>query len=128
MRIAIVGAGNVGKALGIGWRGAGHQVSYALRDPVGKSAVELRKAGLTAMAMAEAAAKAEAIVIAVPWPEVSDALRGGGCRPAEGSAPARAHGDILDQAGGRAEIRDQFRLRVDEAAVAKSGLASARSI
>jgi predicted dinucleotide-binding enzyme len=38
MHIVIVRAGNVGKALGIGWRDAVHQVSYALRGLVGKSA------------------------------------------------------------------------------------------
>jgi 8-hydroxy-5-deazaflavin:NADPH oxidoreductase len=75
MHIAIVGAGNVGKALGIGWRAAGHQVSYALRQLTGKSADEARKAGLAVTAMGEAAAGAEVVVIAVPWPAVPDALR-----------------------------------------------------
>ena len=32
MKIAIVGAGNVGQALGAGWRKTGHDVAYAVRD------------------------------------------------------------------------------------------------
>ena len=31
MRITIIGAGNVGQALGAGWRESGDDVSYALR-------------------------------------------------------------------------------------------------
>jgi 8-hydroxy-5-deazaflavin:NADPH oxidoreductase len=75
MQIAIVGAGNVGRALGAGWRAAGHQVSYALRHLTGKSADEARKAGLRVTAMGDAAAPAELVVIAVPWQSVPDALR-----------------------------------------------------
>jgi len=74
MRMTIVGAGNVGKALGTGWRKTGHEISYALRDPVGKRAGELKQLGFATAAMAEGAAKAEVIVMAVPWPAVSNAV------------------------------------------------------
>ncbi|MBX9698050.1 MAG: NAD(P)-binding domain-containing protein, partial [Acetobacteraceae bacterium] len=33
MRIAIIGAGNVGAALGRNWGGKQHQVAFGLRDP-----------------------------------------------------------------------------------------------
>ena len=33
MRIAIIGAGNVGQALGQGWAKRGHEVRYGVRDP-----------------------------------------------------------------------------------------------
>ncbi|MBV9518437.1 MAG: NADPH-dependent F420 reductase [Hyphomicrobiales bacterium] len=74
MQIAIVGAGNVGGALGKGWRKAGHQVSYALRDFTGKNVDELRRGGFDVVAMKEAG-KAEVIVLAVPWPSLSDVVK-----------------------------------------------------
>ena len=33
MRIAIVGAGNVGRAVGRAWTETGHRVRYGVRDP-----------------------------------------------------------------------------------------------
>lgn len=33
MRIAVIGKGRVGGALGFGWAGAGHQVTFGVRDP-----------------------------------------------------------------------------------------------
>jgi len=33
MQIAIIGAGNVGGALGKGWTRAGHTITYGVRDP-----------------------------------------------------------------------------------------------
>ncbi|MBV9050978.1 MAG: NADPH-dependent F420 reductase [Hyphomicrobiales bacterium] len=75
MRIAIVGAGNVGGALGKGWRKAGHQVGYALRDTTGKKVDELRRGGFDVLAMKDAE-RAEVIVLAVPWPNLPDAVKG----------------------------------------------------
>jgi predicted dinucleotide-binding enzyme len=76
MHIAIVGAGNVGSALGKGWRKAGHQVSYALRDPKGgKDAERLRRDGFEIVAMNDAAAKADVIELAVPWAAMPDAVK-----------------------------------------------------
>jgi predicted dinucleotide-binding enzyme len=75
MHIAIVGAGNVGGALGNGWRKAGHQVSYALRDTTGKSADKLKGEGFAVLSMGEAAAKSEVIVLAVPWEAAADAVK-----------------------------------------------------
>jgi len=75
MEIAIVGAGNVGGALGKGWRKAGHQVGYALRDTAGTKVDELRRGGFDVFAMTDAG-KADVIVLAVPWPNLSDAVKG----------------------------------------------------
>jgi predicted dinucleotide-binding enzyme len=74
MQIAIVGAGNVGGALGKGWRKAGHHVSYALRKTTGKDVDELRRAGFDVVAMKDAG-KAEVIVLAVPWAGIPDAVK-----------------------------------------------------
>lgn len=81
MRLAIIGAGNVGQALAGGWRKAGHDIVFGVRNPAG------RKAELAALGDAadgkDAAARAELIVIAVPWTaidgvtsEIADAAAG----------------------------------------------------
>lgn len=74
MHIAIVGAGNVGGALGKSWLKARHQVSYALRNTTGKDADELRRAGFDVVEMKDAG-NAEVIVLAIPWPAIPDAVK-----------------------------------------------------
>lgn len=65
MKIAIIGKGNVGGALGAGWRRAGHQVIYGVRQP-GDHPDELL--------VDEAAASADAVVLATPWSAVASVL------------------------------------------------------
>jgi predicted dinucleotide-binding enzyme len=72
MDILIVGAGSVGRALGGGWRQAGHAIALAVREPDGATANELRDQGFTVVSLAPAAA--EAIVLAVPWAAVPSAI------------------------------------------------------
>jgi 8-hydroxy-5-deazaflavin:NADPH oxidoreductase len=67
MKIAIIGAGNVGRALGTGWRKAGHEVTLGVRDPAGSRATELEQQGFAIAPPKDAAARAEVIVLAVPW-------------------------------------------------------------
>jgi 8-hydroxy-5-deazaflavin:NADPH oxidoreductase len=74
MRIAIVGAGNVGQALGRGWRQAGHEVSYALRQATSNKVAALSADGSRVVAMDKAAASADVLVLAVPWPAVAEAV------------------------------------------------------
>ena len=71
MRIAILGAGNVGQALGQGWSRRGHEVRYGVRNPA-----DAKYRGLTAMSSAAAASDADAIVLATPWPATEAAVRG----------------------------------------------------
>ncbi len=66
MNITIVGSGNVGRALGGGWRQAGHSVTFAARDPAGVKAAELKKEGFAVAPQADAG-KADVVVLAVPW-------------------------------------------------------------
>ena len=66
MKITIVGSGNVGRALGGGWKKAGHSVTFAARDPSGTKAAELQGEGF-AVAPQAGAGKADVIVLAVPW-------------------------------------------------------------
>lgn len=74
MRLAIIGAGNVGRALGAAWAKRGHAVRFGLRDPgadkYGDLPIEQR--GM----VAAAAAEAEAIALATPWPATEAAVRG----------------------------------------------------
>jgi len=74
MNIAIVGSGNVGRALGNGWQKAGHSVTFAARDPMGAKAAELKRDGF-AVAPQGDAGKAEAIVLAVPWTGIEATVR-----------------------------------------------------
>ena len=76
MQIAIIGAGNVGNALGVGWIAAGHDVTFGIRDP--QAPRSGGPAGARYASPAMAAQGAEAVVLAVPWPAVPDALAGAG--------------------------------------------------
>ncbi|HKD66571.1 MAG TPA: NADPH-dependent F420 reductase [Candidatus Binataceae bacterium] len=81
MKIAIVGAGNVGGALGRSWVGCGHQVVFGVRRP-GEPKVESLVAGIGPQASAhevpEACARGEAVVLATPWASTEAAIRQAG--------------------------------------------------
>ena len=71
MRIAVIGAGNVGGSLGRGWSKRGHQVRYGVPNPA-----DAKYRDLPAATPAVAAADADAIVLATPWPATEAAVRG----------------------------------------------------
>lgn len=81
MKIGIIGAGNVGGALGKLWSSGGHEVVFGARDP---RAPELQ--GLLAStggkaraaSVKDAASFGEIVVIAVPWPAAEEAIRSAG--------------------------------------------------
>jgi predicted dinucleotide-binding enzyme len=73
MRIAVVGAGSVGSALGFGWSERGHDVMFAVRDVGSPSASEAAARGGQLGALGEAA-EAEVIVLAVPWTSMDQTL------------------------------------------------------
>ena len=78
MKIAIIGAGNVGGALGTNWAQKGHEIIFGVRDPKAeKVQALLGKLGGKAKAVtpAEAAAAADVIVLSTPWPATEAALR-----------------------------------------------------
>jgi predicted dinucleotide-binding enzyme len=79
MRIAVIGAGNVGGTLGRRWAELGHEVVFGLREPE-KGAAGVKGGGaLPASASvaspADAVRGAEAVLLATPWGAVRDALR-----------------------------------------------------
>jgi predicted dinucleotide-binding enzyme len=75
MQLGIIGAGNVGKALATGWLRAGHSVTFGVREPEGASD---EPTGATYASVAEAARRAEVLVLATPWQAVADAVAAAG--------------------------------------------------
>ncbi|HTM41770.1 MAG TPA: NADPH-dependent F420 reductase [Terriglobales bacterium] len=78
MKIAVLGAGNVGGALGKLWAGRGHEVRFGVPDP-GSEKVKTLLASTGGKAQAgsnrEAAAAGEVVVLSVPWPAAEQAIR-----------------------------------------------------
>jgi 8-hydroxy-5-deazaflavin:NADPH oxidoreductase len=76
MKLAIIGAGNVGGALGEGWARAGHEITFGVPNPsdAKHQAAAAGAGGARVASVAEAIDGAEAIVLAVPWPAVGDAV------------------------------------------------------
>lgn len=77
MKIAVLGAGNVGGALGKLWAGRGHEVRFGVPDPRSKKITALL-ASLGGRAQAgsnrEAATASEVVVLSVPWPAAEQAI------------------------------------------------------
>jgi 8-hydroxy-5-deazaflavin:NADPH oxidoreductase len=81
MKIAIIGAGNVGSALGHGWASAGHEIVFGVRDPNDTKVQEVvRSAGgrVRVATVRDAVAPTEVVVLATPWPAARDALTAAG--------------------------------------------------
>ena len=81
MKIAIIGAGNVGGTLGVAWASRGHQVVFGVRDTTDpKLNALLARAGRQAGAASvkDAAAAAEVVALTVPWPAAQNALGSAG--------------------------------------------------
>ena len=76
MRIAIIETGNVGGAIAKGLKGKGHQVILGVRNPSAPDSSELAKqTGSSLASPAEAAAKSELIILALPWATAKDAIK-----------------------------------------------------
>jgi predicted dinucleotide-binding enzyme len=72
VRIAVLGAGRVGRALGERWAAGGHEIVYGVRDPGDPRHVELRSAAEPV----DAIRSADVVVLALPWTAVADVVRG----------------------------------------------------
>jgi 8-hydroxy-5-deazaflavin:NADPH oxidoreductase len=72
MKIAIIGAGNVGKALAGRFAKAGHAVVFGVRDPAAAKNAALPH---PALRVTEAAATADAVVLATSWAGTEAACR-----------------------------------------------------
>jgi hypothetical protein len=80
MKLAIIGSGNVGGALGKLWAEKGHDVTFGSRDPSadGVKAAAAAAGGAAIANVAGAAAGAEVVVIAVPWTAVPATIEAAG--------------------------------------------------
>ncbi len=79
MHIAIIGAGNVGRALGHGWSMVGHTVTFGVRQPQAQKHDELRQTpGVGVEAVGTAAQGAEVVVLATPWEATEQAIKAAG--------------------------------------------------
>ena len=81
MQIAVIGTGNVGAALGKRWAEGGHRVVFGTRDPESAKVTALvEAAGPNASAdrIANATARAEVVLLAVPWDVVRLVLENAG--------------------------------------------------
>src|SRR5215218_8276107 len=118
MRIAIVGAGNVGGTLGRRWAEHGHEVTFIVREG---SEV---KGGLPPRARVsssrDVAREADVIVIATPWAAAEDAVRSLGPIPdkvvIDATNPLRA-GLALDHGPGGESGAERLAARAGGASV-----------
>jgi len=71
VKIAVVGAGRVGRALGERWAARGHEIVYGVRSPG-----DARHAELGSVAEpVEAARNADVVLLALPWSAVESVVR-----------------------------------------------------
>jgi 8-hydroxy-5-deazaflavin:NADPH oxidoreductase len=74
IKLAIIGAGNVGSALGTAWRNRGHDVAFGVRNPD-----DQKYASLGAVTTNESAvAPADVVVLCTPWQATQQAVQGCG--------------------------------------------------
>ena len=81
MRIAIIGAGNVGRALEAGWKKSGHEVRFGKRE-----------------SNKDAAQWGEVVVLATPWPATKEAI--GACGSLAGKLVLDATNPLLANLAG----------------------------
>ena len=77
MKIAVIGTGNVGSALGGSFARAGHDVTFAARDAAKAARIAEAAGGRSRQDPATAAADADVVVLAVPFtaiPAIADEL------------------------------------------------------
>lgn len=77
MRIGILGAGNIGGALGRQWAARGHEILFGVRDPQSYTVQILMNSvpeNASTGTMREAAAFGEVLALAVPWQAAHEVL------------------------------------------------------
>ena len=66
MNIAIIGYGNVGKALASGWEKAGHNIIIGSRNPEDEKYAEPKQNGIQVLDTVKAVERAEVVLVALP--------------------------------------------------------------
>ncbi len=78
MKIAIIGTGSVGAALGRGWAAKGHMVTFASREPGSErvqALVEAAGPNASVARVGDAVGRSSIIVLAVPYTAVQERLQ-----------------------------------------------------
>jgi predicted dinucleotide-binding enzyme len=76
MKIAVIGAGAVGAALGEGWARAGHKIIFGARNIGNEKTIALaRRIRAEVAPLRVAAASAEVIALATPWSAALEAVQ-----------------------------------------------------
>jgi len=78
MRIAILGAGNIGSTMGKKWAAAGHEVVFGVRDvnsPKVRALLADINTGAAAASVAEAAASADVMLLSIPHGAVAETVQ-----------------------------------------------------
>ena len=81
MKIAIIGAGNVGGTLGTAWAGKGHHAVFAVRnvnDEKVKKLISDAKGKATAATIPDAVAQCDVVLLATPWQGAREAVQSAG--------------------------------------------------
>jgi predicted dinucleotide-binding enzyme len=81
MNVGIIGAGNVGGALGKRWAAAGHKIKFGVRDATRPDVRQLLQecgGDASAGSVADAAQFGEIVVLATPFPGTETALKSAG--------------------------------------------------
>jgi predicted dinucleotide-binding enzyme len=73
MKIAIIGTGNVGTALGTNWKKSNHEIIYGSRNPQNEKHLELEKFAQV-LTLSQAAMLGDVIVLATPWQSTEEAI------------------------------------------------------
>jgi hypothetical protein len=74
MKIAILGAGKVGRALGLKWAERGHQVVFGVRDSTAPEVELLRGHAVSVAAVGEAVAASDVVLLSIPSKAIRDAV------------------------------------------------------
>ncbi len=75
MRIAVIGTGNIGAALGRKWSALGHIVQFGVRDTDSPSVVALKLEKFKITDIQEAVNASDVIVLAIPFQAVEEVLK-----------------------------------------------------
>ena len=77
MQVAIIGTGHVGSAIARGLKGSSHSVILGARDPQAAEVLALAaETGAVVALPAEAAARADLVILALPWAAAEAAVKG----------------------------------------------------
>ena len=110
MNIAIIGAGNVGRALATSFTRSGHAVSVTSRDPAEAGAVATATGARVASSSIDAARAADVVILAIPFDsaeavaaEIRDVVTGKPVVDVSNRMSIGPNGPVIDQGPSNAE-------------------------